>query len=84
MIMINYTVSIKDESKVQQILDLLRGFPCVEILNQEKQEQSLDEQLIAAIKKKNIPNITLPADENGHAYIDKELHPKLYDWAVNG
>jgi len=42
------------------------------------------EQLLAAIKRKGIPNITLPADENGHAFIDKEKHPDLYDWAVNG
>jgi DNA-damage-inducible protein J len=42
------------------------------------------EQLLAAIQRKNIPNITLPADENGHALIDKEKHPELYDWAVEG
>lgn len=45
---------------------------------------SLEDQLEAAIKAKNIPNITLPADENGNAYIDKEKYPELYDWAVNG
>ena len=42
------------------------------------------EQLLAAIKRKNIPNITLPADENGHAFIDKEKHPELYEWAAEG
>ena len=42
------------------------------------------EQLLDIIKQKGIPNITLPADENGHAYIDREKHPDLYDWAVNG
>ena len=42
------------------------------------------EQLLAAIHRKNIPNITLPADENGHAFIDKDKHPELYNWAVNG
>jgi hypothetical protein len=40
--------------------------------------------LFAAIKRKGIPTITLPADENGHAYIDKEKHPDLYKWAVEG
>ena len=40
------------------------------------------EQLLAAIKRKNIPNITLSADENGYAVIDKDEHPELYDWAV--
>ena len=42
------------------------------------------EQALDIIKRKNIPNITLPADENGNAYIDKERYPELYDWAVNG
>jgi DNA-damage-inducible protein J len=42
------------------------------------------EQLRDIIKRKGIPNVTLPADANGHAYIDKEEHPELYDWAVNG
>ena len=40
------------------------------------------QRLLAAIKRKGIPTITLPADENGHAYIDKEKHPDLYEWAV--
>ena len=42
------------------------------------------EQVLDIIRRKNIPNITLPADENGNAYIDKEQHPELYDWVVNG
>ena len=42
------------------------------------------EQLLDIIARKNIPNITLPADENGNAFIDKERYPELYDWAVNG
>ncbi|GHV41329.1 hypothetical protein FACS189490_08010 [Clostridia bacterium] len=42
------------------------------------------EQLMEIIRSKGIPNITLSADENGHALIDKEKHPDLYDWAVNG
>ena len=45
---------------------------------------STGEQLLAAIKRKGIPNITLPADKNGHAFIDKEKHPDLYDWAIKG
>ena len=40
------------------------------------------EQLLAAIKRQGIPNITLDADENGHALIDKEKHPELYEWAA--
>ena len=45
---------------------------------------SLDEQLTAAIKKKNIPEVVLDFDENGNIVIDKNKHPELYDWAVNG
>ena len=41
-------------------------------------------QLLGLIKHKGIPNITLPADENGNALIDKDKHSDLYDWAVNG
>jgi len=46
--------------------------------------QTYGEQLLDIIKLKGIPNVTLPADENGHAFIDKDKHPDLYDWAVNG
>jgi len=45
---------------------------------------TLDEQLIAAIKAKNIPEVTLECDADGNVVIDKEKHPELYDWAVNG
>ena len=42
------------------------------------------EQLRDMIGQKDIPNVTLSADENGHAYIDKDKHPGLYEWAVKG
>ena len=45
---------------------------------------SIDEQIKAVIKAKNIPEVTLECDENGNAIIDKEKNPELYDWAVNG
>ena len=45
--------------------------------------QTYGEQMLDLIKRRNIPNITLPADANGHAYIDKEKHPELYDRTVN-
>ena len=45
---------------------------------------SLDEQLISAIATKNIPRVKLEADENGNVIIDKEKHPDIYDWAMNG
>ena len=45
---------------------------------------SLEEQLTAAITKRNIPRVRLEADENGNAIVDKDKHPEIYDWAVNG
>ena len=45
---------------------------------------SLDEQLIAALERNVAVEYTLPIDENGHLFIDKDLYPDLYDWAVNG
>ena len=44
----------------------------------------LEEQLAVAIAKKNIPRVKLEANENGHAIVDKDKHPEIYDWAVNG
>lgn len=43
---------------------------------------SAGEQLLAAIKRKGIPNVTLPADKDGHAFIDKDKYPELYELAV--
>jgi len=51
---------------------------------QPKSGLSLDAQLIAALKKSNPKRVKLEADENGSLIIDKEKHPDLYDWAVNG
>ncbi|MCL2579550.1 MAG: type II toxin-antitoxin system RelB/DinJ family antitoxin [Oscillospiraceae bacterium] len=42
----------------------------------------LDERLSNALL--NIPKVKLEADEKGNAVIDKEQHPELFDWAVNG
>ena len=44
----------------------------------------LDEQLIEAIQKSNIEHIKLETDTDGNIIIDKDLHPDIYDWAVNG
>ena len=38
----------------------------------------------AALLRKGTPIETLEADEQGNIIIDKEKHPDLYDWAVNG
>ena len=45
---------------------------------------TLDEQLIMALEKSNHKEIKLDVDKNGNILIDKDLHPHLYDWAVNG
>ena len=45
---------------------------------------TLEEQLEAAIVKRNIPRVKLEADENGYAIVDKDKHPEVYNWAVNG
>ena len=51
---------------------------------QPKVMPTLDEQLIAAIEKSRPEAVRLEVDENGAILIDKDLHPDLYDWAVNG
>jgi DNA-damage-inducible protein J len=56
----------------------------VEILSQPEHNPRNGEQLIEAINRKKIPNVTLTADEKGYAIIDKEKHPDIYDWAENG
>ena len=45
---------------------------------------TLEEKLTAAIARKNIPRVKLEADENGYAVVDKDKHPEIYNWAVNG
>ena len=45
---------------------------------------TLDEQLIAALERSNPRVVELPADEDGNVFIDKENHPDIYEWAVNG
>jgi len=45
---------------------------------------TLEEQLTEAIAKRNNPRVKLKADENGYAIIDKDKHPEIYDWMVNG
>ena len=45
---------------------------------------TLDEQLIEALENTPAKEYTLDVDENGAVLIDKDKHPELYDWAVNG
>ncbi|MDR1702648.1 MAG: type II toxin-antitoxin system RelB/DinJ family antitoxin [Sporomusaceae bacterium] len=51
---------------------------------QPEAAMTLEEQLLATIRKKNIPKVRLECDENGNIIIDKEKHPEIYDWLVNG
>ena len=51
---------------------------------QPRSNLTLDEQLVAALQKRNPKRVKLETDENGSLIIDKEKHPSLYDWAVNG
>jgi addiction module RelB/DinJ family antitoxin len=45
---------------------------------------SLDEQLLAAIKRSDVPTVRLEADENGCLIVDKDENPDIYDWVENG
>jgi DNA-damage-inducible protein J len=45
---------------------------------------TLDERLTEAIWKSNPERVEVGVDENGNILIDKDKHPDLYDWAVNG
>jgi hypothetical protein len=47
-------------------------------------EPTLDEQIIVAALKRNPKRVRLEADENGRILVDKEKHPDIYDWVVNG
>ena len=51
---------------------------------EENEEKTIEEQIAEAILKSNPKRVTLQTDENGHIIIDKDLHPDIYDWAVNG
>jgi DNA-damage-inducible protein J len=45
---------------------------------------TLDDRLMAALEKTPAKEYALDVDANGSLVIDKEAHPELYDWAVNG
>jgi hypothetical protein len=44
----------------------------------------LTEQIREAALKRNPKRVTLQTDANGSVIIDKDEHPDIYDWAVNG
>ena len=45
---------------------------------------ALDAELLAKLAKQGTPVTVLEVDENGGLIIDKDRHPHLYDWVVNG
>ena len=45
---------------------------------------SLDEQIVAAALRRNPKRVTLHTDENGNIIVNKDEHPDIYEWAVNG
>ena len=45
---------------------------------------TLDEQLSEALLRRNSEEVEVEIDSNGNIIIDKDKHPDLYDWAVNG
>jgi len=45
---------------------------------------TLDEQITVAALKRSSKNIELSTDENGNIIVDKEKHPDIYNWVVNG
>ena len=45
---------------------------------------TLEEQLISALEALPASEYRLDTDANGSLIIDKDAHPSLYDWAVNG
>ena len=45
---------------------------------------TLDERLTEAIWRSNPERVEVGVDENGNILIDKDKHPDLYDWAMNG
>ena len=51
-----------------------------------KTDDSIPQQgwIKTALLRKGVPIETLEADEHGNIVIDKEKHPDLHDWAVNG
>ena len=54
------------------------------LVGEDAERRRLEEELTAAIARANIPRVKLEADENGFLIVDKDEHPDIYDWVVNG
>ena len=44
----------------------------------------VEEQILKATINSKPKMVRLETDSKGNVIIDKEVHPELYDWAVNG
>jgi hypothetical protein len=49
-----------------------------------KKPKTLDEQLMEAVMKTKPRFVELKTDSEGNVVVDKNKHPDLYDWVVNG
>ena len=45
---------------------------------------TLDERIISAILKSDAKRVELKADADGNVIIDKDLHPDIYNWVLEG
>ena len=45
---------------------------------------TIDELIVKAIWRNNPERAEVDVDSDGNIIIDKDKHPDLYDWAVNG
>ena len=61
-----------------------RRLPFQPTVSPQINEKTLDEQIIEAALRRNPKRVTLQTNEKGQILIEKELHPDIYDWAVNG
>jgi len=54
------------------------------VLYLAQEPDDIDKRLLDLISKSGIPTVELETDINGNLLIDPNLHPDIYDWAVNG
>ena len=47
-------------------------------------QPTLEDQLTIALAKKKPKVVDLEIDASGSVLIDKDKHPDIYDWAMNG
>jgi len=46
--------------------------------------EPLSDENLAKLIMSKLPSVTVEVDENGQIILDKDEHPELYDWVVNG